>query len=110
MIAPIDKVLDEGVVACLDSFTVSITSNLESADWSTRREILRTLIDRVLIEPEQTRIVYRINFPLFAKKASNAGSEKVLHFCWRSVMAALTRFADSFFDAKATFRTLARCA
>ena len=61
-------------LACLDSFTESIASNLESADWSTRREILRTLIDRVLIEPDQIRIIYRINFPLFAKKASNAGS------------------------------------
>ena len=79
-------------VACLDSFTESIASNLESADWSTRREILRTLIDRVMIEPDQIRIVYRINFPLFAKKASEAGEDKVLHFCWRSAMAAATRF------------------
>jgi site-specific DNA recombinase len=73
-------------LACLDSFTESIASNLESADWSTRREILRTLIDRVLIEPDQIRIVYRINFPLFVKQASVAGTEKVLHFCWSSVL------------------------
>jgi site-specific DNA recombinase len=71
-------------LACLDSFTESIASNLESADWSTRCEILRTLIDRVLIEPDQIRIVYRIDFPLFALKASNAGTESVLHFCWSS--------------------------
>jgi site-specific DNA recombinase len=71
-------------LACLDNFTESISSNLESADWPTRREILRTLIDRVLIEPDQIRIVYRINFPLFAKKASNVGTGKVLHFCWSS--------------------------
>ena len=71
-------------LACLDSFTESVTSNLDSADWSVRREILRTLIDRVLIERDQIRIVYRINFPLFAKKASSAGNGKVLHFCWRS--------------------------
>ena len=79
-------------LACLDGFTESIASNLETADWTTRREILRTLIDRVLIEQEHIRIVYRINFPLFAKKASNAGSGKVLHFCWRNAMAAATRF------------------
>jgi len=72
---------------CLDSFTESIESNLERADWTTRREVLRTLIDRVLIEKEQIRIVYRINFPLFAKQASTAGKEKVLHFCWRSAHA-----------------------
>jgi broad specificity polyphosphatase/5'/3'-nucleotidase SurE len=46
-----------------------MTNNLDQADWNTRREILRTLIERVVIEPHQLRIVYRINFPLFATKA-----------------------------------------
>ena len=67
-------------LACLDNFTESITSNLDSADWSTRREILRTLIDRVLIEPDQIRIVYRINFPLFAKKLAMPATEKFCTF------------------------------
>ena len=71
-------------LSCLDSFCASIGTNLEAADWMMRREILRTLIDKVVVEPDQVRIVYRINFPLFAKKASNNGKEKVLHFCWRS--------------------------
>ena len=71
-------------LACLDGFTASIGTNLEQADWTLRREILRTLIDRVVIEESQVRIVYRINFPLFAKKASKDGKEKSLHFCWRS--------------------------
>ena len=71
-------------LACLDDFTSSIDTNLESADWELRREILRTLIDRVEIEEGQLRIVYRINFPLFAKKASKNGRERSLHFCWRS--------------------------
>ena len=75
-------------LSCLDTFTESIETNLENADWHMRREILRTLIDRVLIERDQIRIVYRINFPLFAKKASTPGREKVLHFCWRSDFTA----------------------
>lgn len=74
-------------LACLDEFTTSIGSHLESADWSLRREILRTLIDRVVIEPEQIRVVYRVNFPLFAKRASNAGEGTILHFCWRSAQS-----------------------
>ena len=78
-------------LTCLDSFTESMESNLEAADWTMRREVLRTMIDRVLIEQEQVRIIYRINFPLFAKKASKAGKEKVLHFCWRSDRTALGR-------------------
>jgi len=78
-------------LSCLDSFCASIGTNLEAADWTLRREILRTLIAKVVVEPEQIRIVYRINFPLFAKKASKNGKEKVLHFCWRSEWAALHR-------------------
>jgi hypothetical protein len=52
-------------LACVASFREAVCANLSQADWSTRREILRTLIDRVVIEPTQIRIVYRINFPLF---------------------------------------------
>lgn len=62
-------------------------SHPESADWSLRREILRTLVDRVVIEHEQIRVVYRINFPFFAKRASDAGEGEVLHFCWRGGLA-----------------------
>ncbi len=69
---------------CLDNFSDAIHLNLDQADWTMRREILRTLVERVVVEPDQIRIVYRINFPLFARKASTAGKEKVLHFCWRS--------------------------
>ena len=73
-------------LACLDSFADKIHIGLDQADWNTRREILRTLIERVVIEPDQVRIVYRVNFPLFAKKASK---DKVLHFCWRSDLTPL---------------------
>jgi len=75
-------------LACLDTFEDTIHANLDQADWPTRREILRTMIERVVIEPDQIRIIYRINFPLFARKASIAGSEKVLHFCWRRAFAS----------------------
>ena len=76
-------------LACLDSFTESVSTNLDSADWSLRREILRTLIDRILIEHNQIRVVYRINFPLFARKASTRSKGRVLHFCWRSEYRSL---------------------
>jgi site-specific DNA recombinase len=72
-------------LACVDRFSETVRTSLDQADWSARREILRSLIDRIVVEPEQVRIVYRINFPLFAK---NASKEKVLHFCWRRPVAA----------------------
>ena len=74
---------------CIDSFSEAVCVNLDQADWTTRREILRTLIERVKIDTNQIRIVYRINFPLFAKNASDA---KSLHYCWRSATGILTRF------------------
>jgi site-specific DNA recombinase len=84
-----DQTAIREALACIDSFSEAVCANLDQADWNTRREILRTLIERVKIAPSQIQIVYRINFPLFAKKASNA---KSLHFCWRSATGILTRF------------------
>lgn len=67
-------------LACLDSFAESIDANLNEADFNTRREILRAMIDRVVIGREQVKIIYRINFPLFAKKLK---SELVSQYCCR---------------------------
>jgi site-specific DNA recombinase len=78
-------------LACLDNFADTIQAHLDQADWGTRREILRTLIERVVIEAQQIRIVYRINFPLFARKAGKASMERILHFRWRSERSALRR-------------------
>lgn len=74
-------------LACVENFCQAVKTNLDQADWTTRREILRALIDRIVIEPTQVRIVYRINFPLFVKKASKASNGRVFHFCWRRVDA-----------------------
>ncbi len=100
-------------LACLDDFTSSIGSNLDAADWTTRREILRTLIDRVVIEADQIRIVYRINFPLFARKASKNGKEGSLHFCWRRDLSAVVqhlarRSRQGIGTARASLRSLRR--
>jgi len=71
-------------LACLNSFTDIVETNLNGADWNTRREVLRTLIERIVIEEEQVRVIYRINFPLFVKRIKEAENRNVLHFCWRS--------------------------
>jgi site-specific DNA recombinase len=73
-------------LACLDEFAAHIQNGLDQAAWTTRRDILRTLVERIRVEPDQVRIVYRISFPLFARNAS-ASKERILHFCWRSGLA-----------------------
>lgn len=65
---------------CLESFSSQLLTGLKSADWSTRREILRTAIDHVEVDRENIRIIYRINFPLFLNRK---GNNKSLHFRWR---------------------------
>ena len=73
-------------LACLDSFAATITARLSDADFNTRREILRALIDRVVIGRDPIRIVYRVNFPLFAKKTNNGSFPQ---FCCRRSFASL---------------------
>jgi site-specific DNA recombinase len=71
-------------MACLDEFSAHLSEGLEHADWHRRREIIRTLVERIRIEPDQMRIVYRISYPLFAR---NASRERILQFCWGRVSA-----------------------
>ena len=71
---------------CMESFTTQIEGGLDSADWNTRREILRTAIDHIEVEPDQIRITYRINFPFFLNREETS---KSLHFRWRRTMMAL---------------------
>jgi len=70
---------------CLESFASQIEGGLSVADWNTRREIIRTAIDHVEVEPDQIRITYRINFPLFLNRKENRES---LHFRWRRAFAS----------------------
>jgi site-specific DNA recombinase len=69
---------------CLESFASQIEGGLDSADWHTRREILRTAIDHIEVETDQIRIVYRINFPLFLNQKGNS---KSLLFRWRRAIS-----------------------
>jgi site-specific DNA recombinase len=67
-------------LASLERFAAEIRRGLEQADWNTRRDILRTLIQRIQIEPEQVRITYRIRLPPFASK------QRILHYCCSRVL------------------------
>jgi site-specific DNA recombinase len=66
-------------MACLDEFSAHLSEGLEQADWRRRHEIIRTVVERICVEPDQVRIVYRISYPLFAR---NASKERILQFCW----------------------------
>jgi site-specific DNA recombinase len=75
-------------LACVEQFSAQIRGGLEQAEWATRRDIIRTVVERIRVETDQIRIVYRISFPLFVQNASNG---RILHFCWRSDHPTLRR-------------------
>ena len=49
------------VIGHLQEFAERVESNLEKADWSTRREIIRALVRRVEVDKEEIRVVYRVS-------------------------------------------------
>jgi site-specific DNA recombinase len=63
-------------LSCLDEFAARIGAGLDEADWSVRRQIIRTLVERIRIEPDQIRITYRLSVPLFASSPP-ASSERI---------------------------------
>ena len=60
-------------LACLDEFSDPDPQRPRpSRDWLTRREIIRTLVERVRIEQDQVRITYRIDFPFLPAKLARS--------------------------------------
>ena len=55
------------VIGRLQEFAARVQAGLAEADWSTRREIIRTLVKRVEVEEGEVRVVYRVNISPFAE-------------------------------------------
>ena len=49
------------VIGCMKGFAEKITTSLQEADWTTRRDIIRALIKQIEIDEEEVQIVYRVN-------------------------------------------------
>jgi site-specific DNA recombinase len=71
----------------LTAFATLIADNLASADWATRREIIRALVKSVKLEKDQVRITYRISSRPF--ESGPFGGR--LQHCWRRDDSALRR-------------------
>jgi site-specific DNA recombinase len=54
------------VIGHLQDFAGRVQAGLEEASWSTRREIIRTLVKRVEIDEKEVRVIYRVNPAPFA--------------------------------------------
>jgi site-specific DNA recombinase len=67
------------VIGRLHEFEQKLRAGLQDCDWTTRREIIRTLVKRVEIHEEAVRIVYKVNPSPFAS-GPEPGS---MQYCWR---------------------------
>ena len=65
-------------LSCLDEFAAEVGAGLDQADWTARQDIIRTLVEKVSVEPDQIRIVYRLHIPPFAN--SHNGRERIRQF------------------------------
>ncbi|WP_419215038.1 zinc ribbon domain-containing protein [Wolbachia endosymbiont of Rhagoletis cingulata] len=71
------------VVTNLEDFSSNITSNLDSADWLTKRGIIRTLVKRIEVDLEDVNVVFRVK-ELSNSPGHNGEEKKNLQHCWRS--------------------------
>jgi site-specific DNA recombinase len=67
------------VITQLEDFASKLKDGLAEADWLTKRELIRTLVQRVEIGPEKVNIVFRV-IPDPFESSPDRGS---LQHCWR---------------------------
>jgi site-specific DNA recombinase len=49
------------ILSRLETFAAKVQDGLHQADFQTRREIIRALVKRVEVDPQQIRIVFRVS-------------------------------------------------
>jgi len=67
------------VITQLEDFAAKVKDGLAEADWLTKRDLIRTLVQRVEIGPENVNIVFRV-IPDPFELSPDRGS---LQHCWR---------------------------
>ena len=53
------------VIGHFQEFADRVKDDLEAAPWSTRREVIRTLVKQVEIDNQEVRVIYRVNLDPF---------------------------------------------
>ena len=58
------------VIGALEQFAAGVRERLDSSDFTTRRDLIRTLVDRIEVGEETVRIVYKVNIVPFERGPS----------------------------------------
>jgi site-specific DNA recombinase len=78
------------ILGRLEDFTSRVKEGLQTADWSTRREIIRALVKRVEIDQEQVQVVFRIG-PNTPSSPSDKNTQSLQH-CRRGGVALIGKY------------------
>jgi len=78
------------LIGRLEDFAAQVQQGLETADWLTRREVIRTLVSRVEIDHTQVNVVFRVPPAPFAASPDSI-DRGVLPLCRRRDTAAIGR-------------------
>jgi site-specific DNA recombinase len=73
------------IIGRLDDFAAQVQEGLTEADWSRKREMIRTLVKRVEVAHDQVRVVFRIE----PRSGDPSPEKKSLQDCRRSNRAPL---------------------
>jgi site-specific DNA recombinase len=58
------------IIGRLEQFAVQVQTQLETADWGTRRDLIRTLVKHVTVDREQVQVVFRVGASPFVLSPS----------------------------------------
>jgi site-specific DNA recombinase len=58
------------IIGRLEQFAVQVQTQLETADWGTRRDLIRTLVMQVAVDREQVQVVFRVGAGPFVPSPS----------------------------------------
>ena len=86
---------DEGlrqVIGAIEQFATRVRERLDQSDFATRQAIIRTLVDRIEIDDQAVRIVYKVNIVPF----EGCPSRGILQHCPLSfrLISSQTRRTD----------------
>ncbi len=67
------------ILSCLETFAAKVKDGLYTADFQTRRELIRTLVQRVEVDMQHIRVVFRVS-PTTLPSASSDASPNWQHW------------------------------
>ncbi len=82
------------VITQLEDFALKVKDGLAEADWLTKRDLIRTLVQRVEIGPEKVNVLFRV-IPDPFESSPDRGS---LQHCWGRDDTALRSSAGCFVE------------